>query len=271
MVYMCTYHGTILVPIVPWHVHVDVQLYHYLKNNLKYQWYSSTMVHTMALVRTWYIVLHLDGEIWHASSILRWYHGTYVRTRVRYVRTYNVMSQLSDLKGTHVHWEPHLLRTRVRTILVPWCRHRCQVGTVVYRDIFYADNAHEFPRCTWVHLYFKLVLSHNVVRTMVRTRVPIWYHRYHGMVHEYVLQKWYHGAHTYVRTRTRVRTNLTLSQKQLQNTSTTMCTHSTLVHEPLVPTMCGTRVQYVRTYHGIQYVRSTRLLENGIDSQSGTP
>ncbi len=24
----------------------------------------------------------------------------------------------------------------------PRCRHRCRVGTVVYRDVFYADNAH---------------------------------------------------------------------------------------------------------------------------------
>ncbi len=22
------------------------------------------------------------------------------------------------------------------------------IGTAVYRDVFYADNAHEFPRCT---------------------------------------------------------------------------------------------------------------------------
>ena len=57
-----------------------------------------------------------------------WYSSTNpaVRTRV--------------LEYVHVYSEYHGTR----------CRHRCRVGTstVVYRDAFYADNAHLCPCCT---------------------------------------------------------------------------------------------------------------------------
>ncbi len=104
-----------------------------------------------------------------------------------HVRTYNVMSQLSDWKGhtcvlrtytyvplvrtcwqvrTMVHMYVHKLKFAQKRLEIqytcagagaragphacedcggdPRCRHRCRVGTstVVYRDVFYADNAH---------------------------------------------------------------------------------------------------------------------------------
>jgi hypothetical protein len=36
----------------------------------------------------------------------------------------------------------------------PRCRPRCRGGNVVCCDVFYADNAHEFPRCTLACLCF---------------------------------------------------------------------------------------------------------------------
>jgi hypothetical protein len=69
------------------------------------------------------------GTVVPIGAIGTWYYGTRVRTMV------------------HVYCTQWYL-------LVPWYqwygRHRCRVGTVVYRDVVYADNAHGFPR--WLHL-----------------------------------------------------------------------------------------------------------------------
>jgi hypothetical protein len=66
-----------------------------------------------------------------------WYHtnGTYLGTMVR-----------GDA-GAGARAVPHACEDCGGD---PRCRHRCRVGTstVVYRDAFYADNAHLCPSCT---------------------------------------------------------------------------------------------------------------------------
>jgi hypothetical protein len=53
----------------------------------------------------------------------------------------------------------------------PLCRPRCRVGTVVYRDVFYADNAHKFLRCT--SLCFSLFITSCQTCAHVRTRTYV--------------------------------------------------------------------------------------------------
>jgi hypothetical protein len=51
----------------------------------------------------------------------------------------------------------------------PLCRPRFRVGTVVYRDIFYADSAHEFLRCTSVLVFLVVFEIMLCLSTRVRT------------------------------------------------------------------------------------------------------
>jgi hypothetical protein len=137
----------------------------------------------------------------------------YVRT---YVRTYNVMSQLSDWKRAHLMCTENHVCTMVPGTMVPWYHGTstttigrlvplveylvrgtrvpygtngtlrglwwrsalCRVGTVVYRDVFYAGTPTSFPVAPEC-LYFKSFLSYHgnvctnvrYVRTYVRAYV----------------------------------------------------------------------------------------------------
>jgi hypothetical protein len=60
------------------------------------------------------------------------------RTCVQYKRTY-----VEANAGAGARAGPHACEDCGGD---PLCRRRCRVETVAYCDVFYADNAHEFPR-----------------------------------------------------------------------------------------------------------------------------
>jgi hypothetical protein len=85
-------------------------------------------------------------------------------------------------------------RSALQTSLSSWNR-TIWYQKVVYRHVFYADNAHAFPRCTCVLVFqavFEIMLCVPMVRTCVQS--TIWYVRTIRVlpVIEYV--------HVYVRT-----------------------------------------------------------------------
>ncbi len=135
---------------------------------LRTKWYTKTeeadtvsvnvlLCHNFLIVR---VCTRVPFVWYHGTRVpwYKWYHGT--RTMVPLVRTIIVNH------GTRVlPWNRHtrvplvleyqfLVRTMVHACEDcggdPRCRHRCRVGTstVVYRDAFYADNAHLCPCCT---------------------------------------------------------------------------------------------------------------------------
>jgi hypothetical protein len=58
---------------------------------------------------------------------------------------WNPQTQRTTETGAGARAGPHACEDWGRD---PCCTQRCRVGTVVYRDVFHADNAHEFPCCT---------------------------------------------------------------------------------------------------------------------------
>jgi hypothetical protein len=137
-------HHCLNVPLVP--------------RTYQYQWYRGTST-----------VVHVPWDHWYC---------TYVPWYVRYVRTYNVVSQLSDWKRAHMCTENHVCFGRIHgsqlreganagqhtpTLSLP-PSHHCLDGKV-----YHGNRHYNVP---WYHWY-----TCTYVRTYVRTRVPLvpWY------------------------------------------------------------------------------------------------
>jgi hypothetical protein len=123
------------------------------------------------------------------------YHGTYVRTRVR---TYNVMSQLSDWKRAHMRTENHVcfgrihVRTRVRTYMCTYVRTCGRTSGTMYHGT-----------SDWYH-------GTSTNGTCVRTMV-------HG-----TYESTYHGTYTCTTNGTRVRTRVRTMVLRMVRTLTCM-------------------------------------------------
>jgi hypothetical protein len=152
-----THVRTILGTMPPW--------YHLLHMALEY-----VHVHCVQFVRT-YVVLGAHvcpfpiRKLQHYSTYLRTYthirasytctcHGTRtcpwyeyhgIPKKVPLVSSLITLTRPHPLHPNGARAGPHACEDCSGD---PRCRPRCRVGTVVYRDAFDADNAHEFPRCT---------------------------------------------------------------------------------------------------------------------------
>ncbi len=97
-------------------------------------------------VPLWYSILIPNGTLMSARVVrvrtIRTMVRTRVRTRVPWYTVYHGTDGTYSSTMVHVYVHVYVLVIVVEIRAAD--RHRCRVGTstVVYRDVFYADNAH---------------------------------------------------------------------------------------------------------------------------------